>query len=144
MSVIIKGIEMPTTTVLFCIHPDGKVFADLEGGWKEYKAVPVPPHGDLIDVDALLDMIESAKQDDPEIADVYEDDRQIVLDWLTAVPTVIPAGNGGNMSDQKKRKTNADRIRSMTDEELADWLIMNGDGSDYQTWLEWLRKEAES
>lgn len=39
--------------------------------------------------------------------------------------------------------TNADRIRSMTDEELADWLIMNGDGSDYQTWLDWLREECE-
>lgn len=40
-------------------------------------------------------------------------------------------------------KTNADRIRNMTDEELADWLIMNGDGSDYETWLEWLKKESE-
>ena len=40
--------------------------------------------------------------------------------------------------------TNADRIRSMTDEELADWLVMNGDGSDYQTWLEWLREEYKS
>lgn len=48
------NMEMPTVPVLFCIHPDGKVFADLEGGWKEYKTVPVPPHGDLIDRDALM------------------------------------------------------------------------------------------
>lgn len=41
-------------------------------------------------------------------------------------------------------KTNADRIRSMSDEELADWLIMNGDGSDYKTWLKWLREEHKS
>lgn len=41
-------------------------------------------------------------------------------------------------------KTNADRIRSMANEELADWLIMNGNGSDYQTWLGWLRKEYKS
>lgn len=40
-------------------------------------------------------------------------------------------------------QTNADRIRSMTDEELADWLVMNGDGSDYQTWLDWLREEVK-
>ena len=46
-------MEMPTSPVLFCIHPDGKVFADLEGNWREYKAVPVPPHGRLIDADAL-------------------------------------------------------------------------------------------
>lgn len=42
----------------------------------------------------------------------------------------------------KQKRTNADRIRAMTDEELADWLIMNGDGSDYQTWLNWLKAEA--
>lgn len=40
--------------------------------------------------------------------------------------------------------SNADRIRNMTDEELADWLIMNGDGSDYKTWLGWLREEYKS
>ena len=40
--------------------------------------------------------------------------------------------------------TNADKIRASSDEELADWLVMNGDGSDYQTWLEWLKQEAET
>ena len=46
-------MEMPTAPVLFCIHPDGKVFADLEGGWREYKAIPVPKHGRLIEAFAL-------------------------------------------------------------------------------------------
>lgn len=41
-----------------------------------------------------------------------------------------------------KPQTNADRIRAMTNEELADWLVMNGDGSDYQTWLELLKREV--
>lgn len=45
------NMEMPTAPVLFCTHPDGKVFADLEGGWREYKAIPVPPHGRLGDLD---------------------------------------------------------------------------------------------
>ena len=36
------NMEMPTAPVLFCIHPDGKVFADLEGGWREYKAIGHP------------------------------------------------------------------------------------------------------
>ena len=40
-------------------------------------------------------------------------------------------------------RTKGDKIRAMTDEELADWLILNGDGSDYQTWLSWLREEAK-
>lgn len=57
-----------------------------------------------------------------------------------------------------KQITNADRIRSMTDEELADWLgvYCNGQtaqevgkpcvsdmGSCEECWLEWLRQECE-
>lgn len=41
-----------------------------------------------------------------------------------------------------KPQTNADRLRAMSDEELADWLVMNGNGEDYKTWLDWLRQEA--
>lgn len=52
------NMEMPKETpVLFCVHPDGKVFADLEGEWREYKAVPVPPHGDLIDRKTAYDSL---------------------------------------------------------------------------------------
>ncbi|MEE1214247.1 MAG: hypothetical protein U0L04_04635 [Bacteroidaceae bacterium] len=43
----------------------------------------------------------------------------------------------------QKPITNADKIRASSDEELADWLIMNGNGSDYQTWLDWLREEVK-
>lgn len=49
--VLIKGLEMPTKgnplTVL--IYPDGTAT------WKdhEYQAVPVPPHGRLIDADDI-------------------------------------------------------------------------------------------
>ena len=43
---------------------------------------------------------------------------------------------------EQKPVTNGDRIRRMTDEELADWLVMNGNGEDYKTWLDWLKQEA--
>jgi len=58
----------------------------------------------------------------------------------------------------KKPITNADRIRSMTDEELADWLgvycngqtaqevgkpCVSGMGSCEDCWLDWLRQEAK-
>ena len=55
-----------------------------------------------------------------------------------------------NASDNYKRMTNADRIRSMSDEELADFIEMkqffalanNGtDGEEYT--LKWLQSEAE-
>lgn len=48
------------------------------------------------------------------------------------------------MVSVSKPQTNADRIRAMTDEELADFL----DKTDpvywnRQTWLDWLRQEGE-
>ena len=55
------------------------------------------------------------------------------------------------------KSTNADRIRSMTDEELAEWFLkiavcpcdaMNGgcalnDDTCRQAWLEWLKEEVK-
>ena len=54
--------------------------------------------------------------------------------------------------------TNTDRIRSMTDEKLAEWLCRKADCNEYccayrsycnkndeackQAWLEWLKEEA--
>ena len=55
-----------------------------------------------------------------------------------------------NASDNYKRMTNADRIRTMNDEELADFIEMkqffalanNGtDGEEYT--LKWLQSEVE-
>lgn len=45
----------------------------------------------------------------------------------------------------KPKPTNADRIRAMTDEELAEWLDqIDGVGRfEFQTqWLDWLKQEA--
>ena len=54
---------------------------------------------------------------------------------------------------QPKPQTNADRIRSMTDYELAEWIYQVQDGDAYQKenylpplskswWLKWLKREA--
>ena len=57
---------------------------------------------------------------------------------------------GAFLRDCKKTKTNADRIRSMSDEELADFIEMkqffalanNGtDGEEYT--LKWLQSEVD-
>lgn len=46
-----------------------------------------------------------------------------------------------------KAPTNADRIRAMSDEELAEWLSCNCTGDGYgnssEDWLDWLRQEYE-
>ena len=52
MSILIKGMEMPKDgTMIFAIRQDGMV-EDAMGCFVG-KAVPVPPHGRLIDADAL-------------------------------------------------------------------------------------------
>ena len=49
----------------------------------------------------------------------------------------------------KKPQTNADRIRSMTDEELAKWFdavtkdVLGGSTWNKKGWLKWLRAESE-
>ena len=49
----------------------------------------------------------------------------------------------------KKQQTNADWIRSMTDEELAKWFdavtkdVLGGSTWNKKGWLKWLRAESE-
>ena len=56
---------------------------------------------------------------------------------------------GAFLRDQKKPQTNADRIRSMTDEELAEWFntvtkdVLGGSTWNKKGWLKWLRAESE-
>ncbi len=51
MSILIKGMKMPKDGChhIICIYADGMVST----GGRAYTAVPVPPHGRLIDADAL-------------------------------------------------------------------------------------------
>lgn len=57
MSILIKGMEMPQGEEMLCInvYPDGKVCIDLDLHCNQIAtAISVPPHGRLIDADALL------------------------------------------------------------------------------------------
>ena len=49
------------------------------------------------------------------------------------------------LRDKKKTQTNADRIRSMTDDELADVFIQFNISTrmSKNDWLEWLQEESE-
>lgn len=56
MSILIHGIEMPKDGELLCIniHPDGKVCIGLDLDCEQIAtAIPVPPHGDLIDLSTV-------------------------------------------------------------------------------------------
>lgn len=84
MSILIKGMKMPYLSIVLCIHPDGKVFADIDGEWKEYKAVELPPHGRLIDADAFLAKLKK----DPLFPLVEKYGMSGVIE---AQPTILPA-----------------------------------------------------
>ena len=53
MSVLIKGMEMPKKELILILFPDGKVATEEYEIGAKAKAVEVPPHGRLIDADAL-------------------------------------------------------------------------------------------
>ena len=58
MSILIKGLDMPKDRdILYIdIYSTGKVAHDFDLECKQIAtAVPVPPHGRLIDADALLE-----------------------------------------------------------------------------------------
>lgn len=51
MSILIKGMEMPkgNDELRLIIHSNGQVIISHQTYYEETEAVPVPPHGDLID-----------------------------------------------------------------------------------------------
>lgn len=65
-----------------------------------------------------------------KVLDEYEYNGKTIREWADLIANP---------------KTNADRIRSMSDEELAVWLYWKADGSGKtkEQWLDWLREEAK-
>lgn len=104
MSVLIKGMEMPTKPLIVKINPDGSVNSTYGNGYKKYEAVTVPPHGRLIDADALLNKFGKEQKA------VYEHGREYSFSFLWGnelctewwgvermvedAPTIIPAEEG--------------------------------------------------
>ena len=56
MSILIKGMEMPTRNdeLRLIIHSNGQVIISHKTYFDETEAIPIPPHGDLIERDALI------------------------------------------------------------------------------------------
>lgn len=85
MGIYIKGMEMPRThPITVEIYPDGTVLSKTVGRMDIHgQAVPVPPHGDLIDRDALLKKCEFVCTDDD--ADI----RAVRYNIIENTPTII-------------------------------------------------------
>ena len=92
MSILIHGIEMPKDGDLLCIniHPDGKVCIGLDLDCEQIAtAIPVPPHGDLIDTGAV-DLSDGPYE--------YQDWVERAWEQYLNAPVFIPA-------DPPRRKT---------------------------------------
>lgn len=94
MGVYIKGMEMPKSFKDIRIYADGRIVSKslYMYGEEIATAVPVPPHGDLIDRDALMD----------SDGDLWDG----MWGWsgvqIANAPTIIPADRKVRKGEQKR------------------------------------------
>ena len=91
MSILIKGMEMPKTeeeSKLLILTPDGVTWLTQLGlGNQKFDTIEVPPHGRLIDADALLADVRAHSES------YFADD--FAHEWVDVAPTIIPADKDG-------------------------------------------------
>jgi len=86
MSILIKGMEMPSENDSIHILKDGTVVVYRTDSIDFYTAIPVPEHGDLIDRDKL------EKDIDNYIGG--EESRSRFHHWVQVQSVVIPGNKG--------------------------------------------------
>jgi hypothetical protein len=99
VSILIDGVEMPQEKkITLTIFPDGRVYENhgerLWGNGKDcvpWNAVPVPPHGRLIDADALMAKDRQIYRSDGAAIGIR---RCIELYEIDDAPTIIEAEEG--------------------------------------------------
>lgn len=88
MSILIKGMKMPKETTLISIGPGGTVEIhkndDLTWVPLKEKAVPVPPHGRLIDADEII-------QERHQHYEYLTDTFYVTVRDIELAPTIIEA-----------------------------------------------------
>lgn len=88
MGIYLPNMEMPKNGEMLVIFPDGTSYVCFNGMRErlaQTKAVPVPPHGRLGDLDALAEYVH--QQDDW----LSETAIHIFCGILCKAPTIIPA-----------------------------------------------------
>lgn len=91
MSVLIRGMEMPkgNDAISIIIFPNGKVSLAHDRRFAEYaEAIPVPPHGRLINADALYE--DCALDHNYEVAATTTRINEYMQLKIDAAPAIIP------------------------------------------------------
>jgi len=98
MGVYIKGMEMPTEQygkMVITLYPNGHVAEYVGDIGRVWEAVPVPPHGRLVDMGEIEERIDSCCDDiDCSKTMCNECAVQIVMNKVFDAPTIIPAEEG--------------------------------------------------
>jgi len=97
MGVYIKGMEMPKrgeSCLVITIMPDGGIYNNVyDASFRVNQigeAVPVPPHGRLVDADKLTEEIQLFIKENM----LSHDDARALLATIDDAPTIIPAEEG--------------------------------------------------
>ena len=87
MGIYLPNMEMPRKGQMLVIFPDGTSYVCFNGMRErltQTTAIPVPPHGRLIDADALIKQVKrDGIRSDPFV--------RIVCDYFKDAPTIIEA-----------------------------------------------------
>lgn len=109
MSILIRGMEIPTSCGQCPLHDeDYRGIEHCDIGWKKIGKAeekpdwcplrPVPPHGRLIDADALIDAIivkYIRHERNRELVFAVAEIKQDLADIINELPTIIPASEEG-------------------------------------------------
>ena len=96
MSVLIKGMEMPTEGTVIAVYKiDGKLYATRGLSGRLCPLVPVPPHGRLIDAEELIKGIEADAIWKHNAINEYDSGirtgARAVMRSVRNAPTIVPA-----------------------------------------------------
>lgn len=93
MSVLIKGMEMPTDSFIrIILYPNGQAVKANAVDYEEFEAIPVPPHGRLIDANVLMENEENISFKDEWHMTVTE--AFVSVKNIAHAPTIIEAEEG--------------------------------------------------
>lgn len=91
MGVYIKGMEMPTARdTLVLVKTDGTAIVYEDEAYVT-TAVPVPPHGRLIDADEFLKKIRPDREEDNHSGCTFAVVKDLMRKHIKRAPTIIPA-----------------------------------------------------
>lgn len=98
MGVYIGGTEMPMGGRILIVFPSGRVSevsADAtQEIFRETQAIPVPPHGDLVDRDEMRKTIKPWSPEDEIAGCTFDTVKKLMHTMISRAPVVIPAKEG--------------------------------------------------